>query len=305
MRVQKSRNRSSLTDGLGDRSGEIAQPFALIECARFTPPPLHGERESDASFLKLRAQFCRLPGVGGLPQRGLELPDRLEQFHFRRNDVGIPEQRCSRSLRCGQREIIRQVQRLPASRQVVEFASSDGFLDAAFSKSRPVHDHDSRWLFRQGEDPFVIEKEFQASEEKLGGDDIEIDRKMPEAHAEVKVMALQQREQPRRKHPHESHGSDVARQGIPFSAVGAEIDEVVPDEKERAAHGQAARRRAPGRQRGMGLQPLEGDRDEQVIDPRSRHEPKEARAQRLPVSRGLDFGIFCHRLIYGESKHGG
>src|SRR4051794_5929487 len=92
---------------------------------------------------------------------------------------------------------------------------------------------------------------------------------------------FQQREQRRRQCPHADYRNEIARQRLAFSCMGAEVDEVIPQEEERGAYRHAASRDLPGGQRCVNLQPFERRRDEQVVHPGSGHEPEEAHAQRL------------------------
>jgi len=146
----------------------------------------------------------------------------------------------------------------------------------------------------------VIEEELQPAEKKLGGDDVQIEREVAEAQGMMKVVMLQEPERGGGEKPHDADGQDIAREGVALADVGAEIDEVIPDEEERGAHGHAARGHRPQGQLRVGVQPLEGDGDEEVIDAGPGDEPEEAHTHGLAAGCGIGVGGFGRQRKMGQ-----
>jgi len=129
--------------------------------------------------------------------------------------------------------------------------------------------------------PLVVEQEFEAPEDELGGHDVEVDRVLAQRKHKPEVEMLQQSQGGRRERPHQADRGEVPRQGVALAAIGAEVDEVVPANEEEGAQAEAAGRDRQDGQAGVCFQPFERGRDEQVIHQRAGQKPADAGVELL------------------------
>ena len=114
---------------------------------------------------------------------------------------------------------------------------------------------------------------------------------------------LEKGEQAGGERGHEQDGAKITREGVALAAIAAEIDEVVPEEKETRADTDAARGNRHERQVGMRLQPFKGQADEQIIHPRTGDEPNKAGADFLAALGRVAIGeVFHSRLFNGGGE---
>src|SRR5476651_162558 len=89
---------------------------------------------------------------------------------------------------------------------------------------------------RHWERPLVIHDELQPAQAELRGHHVEIDRKTPEVQREMRIEALEKRQQRRGHRVEHGDGREVAGERVAFARIGAEVHEVIPEEKKRRAH---------------------------------------------------------------------
>ena len=143
----------------------------------------------------------------------------------------------------------------------------------------------------------MIEEEFQPGQEELRRHDVEIERDAEGAEGHVGVVLLEHGEQAGGERGHEQDGAEIAREGVAFAAVAAEVDEVVPDEEEAGADGDAARGDGEEREIGVHFEPFEGRGDEQVVGDGPGEEPRETGARFLAAFGRRDIGEVFHPAV--------
>ena len=85
----------------------------------------------------------------------------------------------------------------------------------------------------------------------------------------MRIEMLQDRQGGRRCRPHAEIGRQKPGQRIAFSGFSAEINEVIPEKKERRADPDAARRDRPDRESGVIFQPVVRRGNQEIIQARS------------------------------------
>lgn len=116
-----------------------------------------------------------------------------------------------------------------------------------------------------------------------------------EAEGMVGVVPFEHGEEAGGEGGHEEDGAEVAGEGVAFAGVAAEIDGVVPDEKEGGADGDAAGGDGEQGEAGVGAQPFEGEEDEEVVQDGAADEPRESGARLLAAFGRREVGEVFHR----------
>ncbi len=149
-----------------------------------------------------------------------------------------------------------------------------------FKNQRQVASHSTGKAPEGGE-----EDELEAAEH-LRGDDVEIQRDFSNAAAVAEVHVLEAGEDERLDDIHGGRDEQVALEGFVLVHRGAEIHEVIPEEKDRHTDGVAHRGDGDIGEMGVVVEVFERGGDEEVIHDRAGERPEDADPEHVFLARG-------------------